>query len=536
MRIGKLHLHWGAPPRRRRYEAANMNRLTADWVFGASSSNREIQGGLKVIRERARELERNNDYGRRYLQLVEDNIVGRGFALRVEGDTDNRVRDGFNAWARTADITGRLSWPDMQRLVVRTVARDGEAIAQTIMGRFADGMALQIMEADYIDEAYNSIPPHSPRIVQGVEIDANGRPIAYHCLTEHPGDTASIRATRKRIPASEMIHVARIERPGQVRAVSWVASCMQALKMLYGYQEAELVASRAAACKMGFFKSPPGEGGFHGDDEQNGAKITEMQAGSFQELSSGQDFVPFDPTHPTTQYGVFVKDILRQLSGGLGVAYNNFANDLDGVSYSSIRSGSIEEREHWIVLQEWFAHAFLSQVFSRWLDMAGTTGAAGLTTATAESFRGKDRWTGRRWPWVDPAADIAAKKEEIALGLVAPSQIAAERGDDYAQVQVQIAADNSTRADNSLQAVSAIADKSGAVSDTALNGAQIDSMVTVIVEAAAGRLPKAAVGPILAASFPTLDKSEIAAIVKPLTAFEPQAAPETPAAIGEPKP
>ena len=42
---------------------------------GVTSANKEIKGDLKTLRARARQLERDNDYVRRYLKL-ENNVLG----------------------------------------------------------------------------------------------------------------------------------------------------------------------------------------------------------------------------------------------------------------------------------------------------------------------------------------------------------------------------------------------------------------------------------------------------------------------------
>ena len=118
------------------------------------------------------------------------------------------------------------------------------------------------------------------------------------------------------------------------------------------------------------------------------------------------------------------------------MAYNNFANDLDGVSYSSIRSGTLEERENWMVIQDWFINSFCKPVYSKWLEMALTTQAVKLPLAKIEKFRA-DTWTGRRWPWVDPQSDMAARETELRLGLTSKSQIVQEQGKDFEEVQKQ---------------------------------------------------------------------------------------------------
>lgn len=519
MKFFGIEIRRNRPSNVRRYDAAHVSRLTADWVFGPLSCNEEIRGGIETVRSRARELERNDNLARKYLAMVEANIVGRGFQLRVvDGES---VRDRFAEWSNSCDARGALSWADIQRLVVRTAARDGDLFVRFLRGsQYKGGFALQVLEGDYVDHMRNEALPSGNRVIMGIEVDQLGREVAAYFRDRHPGDGVYTTTTGRteRISAQDYIHIFRQERPGQVRAVSWMAASMQSMRMLHAYQEAELVAARIGSCKMGFYKIPPGES-FGGDGKDgNGAPLTDATPGVFEQMPTGWDFTAFNPQHPTTQYGIFVKDIKRDIAGGLNVAYNNLANDLEGVSFSSIRSGTIEEREQWIVFQDWFARAFLRPVFAEWLRMAAL--GAVITPSEAEQFSGRDVWAGRRWPWVDPQSDIAAKKEEVALGLTTPSMIADERGTDFVAIQKQLANDNAVREGNNLSPIAQAA-ASAAVQDTALNGAQIASLVQIMQAAASGLIPAKSVGPILAASFPSLDNSEISSIVSPLNGFEP---------------
>lgn len=154
MKFLGVEIRIGKPRQSRRYDAARIDRLTADWVFGHMSSNEEIKGGIETVRNRARELERNDNLARKYLAMVEANVVGRGFQLRVkDGD---KVRDAFNAWADSADARGLVSWPDLQRLVVRTAARDGDCFVRFLRGpSYKGGMALQVLEGDFVDHSKN---------------------------------------------------------------------------------------------------------------------------------------------------------------------------------------------------------------------------------------------------------------------------------------------------------------------------------------------------------------------------------------------
>ncbi len=236
---------------------------------------------------------------------------------------------------------------DLCNHVITGMARDGEVFLQVVKGNYLrHGIAVQIIEPDRVDEEKNELAPNGNQIRMGVELDnRTKRPIAYHVLTYHKGDYDYMLPQNERkyevIPADEMMHIYRVERAGQTRGVPWSAAALSSLKMLHGYREAELVAARTAAAKMGFFTSPAGDGftadGF--DDEDNTVPIFDAEAGSFHQLPAGVSFQAFDPTHPTSAFADFEKAILRGIAGGLGVSYTSLANDLEGTSYSSIRQG-----------------------------------------------------------------------------------------------------------------------------------------------------------------------------------------------------
>ena len=66
-------------PRRflRNYAGANTGRLFADWLSGSSkSADAELRPALRTLRERSRDLERNSDYGRRFIEMVKVGAIG----------------------------------------------------------------------------------------------------------------------------------------------------------------------------------------------------------------------------------------------------------------------------------------------------------------------------------------------------------------------------------------------------------------------------------------------------------------------------
>jgi lambda family phage portal protein len=230
----------------------------------------------------------------------------------------------------------------------------------------------------------------------------------------------------------------------QVRGVPWIYAALINLNQLGAFEEAAIIAARVGAAKMGFFTSPDGSAAGLSDAEVDGEFLTDAQPGAFSVLPEGYKFESWDPDYPHTGYKDFVQARLRSIASGLGIAYHTLANDLADVNYSSARAGTLEERDNWTVLQDWFANAFLVPVFTDWLEQALARGAITRPNGSALSAEKLDKfsehhWQGRRWAWVDPLKDIEAARLAIKTGIASPQQIAAQNGVDVEDTLAQIA-------------------------------------------------------------------------------------------------
>ena len=115
------------------------------------------------------------------------------------------------------------------------------------------------------------------------------------------------------------------------------------------------------------------------------------------------------------------------------------------MSFSSIRSGTLEERDRWASDQEWFIGAFMEPVYRAWLKRALLAGAIRMSNGSPLPAVKEDKflahqWQPRRWEWVDPRADMEAKVLAVKAGLMAPQDLAAAMGYDYQDVVRDIAA------------------------------------------------------------------------------------------------
>lgn len=446
---------------KRGYDAAKRNRLHGGWGY-QQSANAEIRSALHTIRNLSRHLAVNNDYGRRFLGMLKNNVVGpagirlQAMPLKPDGTVDQAdaavIEAGWKAFCKAGVCTvdGRLSMTDALRLGVETLAKDGELLIRHFDGWAgnADRYAFQLIEADHLDENNNQpAGDRRGRIRMGVELNKFNRPQKYYLFENHPGDDLPTYSQRRyqAFGADELDHIFLVERAGQVRGVPWMVTPSKRMHMLDGYEDAELVASRTAASKMGFFKSQDGEG-YVGDDEETEAdgeggtrKVPVMDAepGTFEDIGN-LDFVPFDPQHPTGQYDAFVKAILRGIASGLGVSYVSLANDLKGVSWSSVRYAAIDDRDFYMALQGFVIEHMLGPIFAHWLENAIRVGALPLPYSMLHKFSNVV-WQPRRWKWVDPAKEAKGHQSALEMGTTSPQRIAADSHGDLEEIFKEIA-------------------------------------------------------------------------------------------------
>jgi len=451
--------------RKRNYAGAAISRLNSGWGTVPTPPNWHIWQGLQSLRTRSREQSRNNDYARRFIAMVKSNIIGpngiimQSKAADPDGQADKLAQDAIEStwreWSRYCDAAGRLTLTEMCRLIIATVAVDGECLVRRVnAGPYA--FQLKLIDPELLDIRYNETRPGGNRVRMGVEMDKHGKPLAYYLLDDAHADlyqSSYYTGKHIRVPADEMLHLYLPEMIDQSRGVPWMASALVRMKNLHGYEEAAVIASRIGASKMGFFHAADGEGpeALADDETPDGEFIQDAEPGAFEVLPEGYDFTAFNPDYPHQQFGDFVKATLRGIASGLGVAYNGLANDLEGVNFSSIRAGVLEEREQWKTLQQWFIDAFMRPVFESWLDMQLAIGTIRVPTKAGvlkplpqdrfEKFR-KVSFQPRRWAWVDPLKDMAANEKSIELGLKSRSEIIRDMGRDPDDVWAEISREN----------------------------------------------------------------------------------------------
>ncbi len=463
----------------RKYAAAQIGRLQQGWITQPSLIDQDIRGGLDTLRARSREEAQNNGYYKGFLRDLKENVVGAmGFQLIskpmdsdtiVDVEAKNSIERHWKIWNRKEnrpEVSG-MSFKAFCKLVIHSAAQDGEVFIWEQKGSNFNPYrySLRLMEPGSVDVRLNTeqfgntvsgiaIPPGNV-IRMGVEFDQNRFPVAYHVLASERDLEFFIHPTtgRKyiRIPGDEIIHLFLHDGIWQTRGVPWIHPALLRFNQLDKYEEAELVAARGGASKMGFITDADDGTGYTGDDDEDEsddeALIEEFEPGMIGRLKQGQTFTGFNPDHPKAVYPAFVKTNLRGIAAALGESYNQFAQDLEGVSFGSLRQGALCERAIWMGLQQWLIEEAFDRIFSNWLETSllaeAITNRNGrpLPFDRLEKFQ-EHEWQPRRWEWIDPLKDTTADRVQQMDLTMSRSERIRKRGRQPSEVFGEIAAEN----------------------------------------------------------------------------------------------
>ncbi|HEY5564231.1 MAG TPA: phage portal protein [Rhodothermia bacterium] len=446
------------------YKGALVGRTTADWIVMNTSADAEIRTSLPKLRDRSRQLVRDNDYVQSAQRNVRTNVVGQGVGFqsqvrmrrgkdsygkgKLNKEMNDQIEGAWYRWQRKENChtAGMLCFDDIERLVMDSNFESGEVLVRFVTQRMGSSkvpLALEIIESDMLDDGLNDIAANGNAIRMGVEVNSWGRPVAYWFHARHPGDypmvqtnTADRARARKRVPADEILHLFITKRPNQTRGVPWLHSTILRLHHMGGYEEAEVIAARATACQMGFIQSP--EGDAPGDMVENGQRVTESEPGVWKYLAPGETANMITPSRPGGQFDPFIRLMLRGVAAGVGGSYESISRDYSQSNYSSSRLALIDDRELWKILQGWLIKNFHQVVYERWMDLAVLSGE--LVIPDYETNRENyiyPRWMPRGWAWVDPAKEVAASIAAVRAGFTTVSEVVAQAGGDYEELLVQ---------------------------------------------------------------------------------------------------
>ena len=433
------------------YETAVPSR-TNDIKKSDGDADRSIQIAGKTLIEQARYLEENHDLVNGILTTLVNNTIGRdGITVEplprmADGTVNRELADEmilkYDLWSQRPEVTGELTRAGMERILARSLYRDGEVFLQHVVGmrrgvkHLTDiPYSVEMLECDMV-------PIHHPddvdgNMYNGVKKNEWGQPTHYRVYKRHPGSLKAWDVDTKMVPAERMLHAKLTNRIGQTRGVSAFAPVLIRLNDLKSYEQAEQVAARMAAC-MGLYIKRGNPDLYQPGDEADEDRYFDMAPGMiYDQLLPGEEIGDISPNRPSQLLQPFRDSMLKAATSGVNANYSTVAKDYSG-TYSAQRQELSDSYVNYATLQADFVAQVCRPMWEQFVTVAINSGIlkqpSGLNPDTLydAQFRGPVQ------PWIDPSKEASANLIQVRAGFKSLSQVIRERGENPRKVFAEI--------------------------------------------------------------------------------------------------
>lgn len=504
------------------YTAADTGSRREGWTTVNATGEKTNEHDRDIIRARARDLERNSDMLPAQVLALERNVVGTGIMLQAKikrngGDeTDEAlntlIEDAWRDWCKPehCDITARMSFDEIQEMCVRRRFVDGGILVIKVYenGQFK----LQLKEVDCLDTSILAFEKN--RVVGGIELNEYDKAVAYHI--KQSSDFAIMPSVR--VPANRVCYLSYLTRPSQIREMTPAAPSLPRID-----DTNELITSAVMKERLlsyfGLLLSNTGAGigGFgrgigESSDPKKAYPEEVLEQGMIKRLAPGEVPHVINPSGVSSTAGDMARLTQRLSGGAVGLSYEASSRDMSQVNYSSARQGLLEDQRTYRRWQQNLITHLCTNVYLEWLDWAVLKGQISLPDYYQDkaSYQ-KHIWISSGWEWIDPLKESKANTEALHSGQKTLQDICSANGKDWRDVikqrglELELQKQYGLSLDvQSAPATSEPGEVSPAPEDTPLilNGAQIDSLVSIVQLTASGQISYDSAIKILTSAYP----------------------------------
>ncbi|NWD49028.1 phage portal protein [Pseudomonas gingeri] len=470
--------------------ASRMLRSMASWFPLLGSPNRDL-GSVerKTLVARSRDAMRNHLIARAAIVRSRTNIVGTGLICRPQVDHEalgmtEEEGDAFNAlvqreWElyandpRECDAEATLNHYQLQALALVSAMTGGDCFVATPWDDERLGTIfstrLQLIETDRVSNP-NGVPD-SESLVEGVEFDKYGAPVAYHICNGYPDDKFlrhSLRWDRVEVFGAETGRRRTLqvwcdkERPGLKRGAPYLAPILEPLQKLERYASAELMAAVISAMFTVFIKkgsdfSSSGSGQpVFGDEDPiasaGGAPAPiELGEGAIVDLAQGEEPVVANPARPNAQFDPFFSAIVKEIGAALELPMEELLLHYSS-SYSAARAAMLQAWRFYTMRRWWLVCDFCQPSYELMFDEAVARGrihAPGYHDPALRKAYTKAIWIGPARGAIDELKEAKAAQARIDAGISNETiETAGMSGETWTQVNQQRARELAQRKAN----------------------------------------------------------------------------------------
>jgi lambda family phage portal protein len=432
--------------------ASRRGRLSAAFEQERRHINSAIMAGGSVLRARSRYHVRENALLGAAKETWVAFSVGSGISpswVGLKPEVKKALHKAFNRWAKRCDFDGRTTYYGLQAIIEWEVFEAGECFVRLIRHPLKP-LRLQLIRSEQLPYDVSFAAQSGREIRLGIEFDTTTQErVAYHFWKQDPGDgtKAAQPEQLQRVPAEDVLHIMRVDQPGQLRGMPRTKAALIPAAKLDSYDDNLLERANVASAFAVFMKKTGDDrssGGVANGEGPEGQPEAHIEAGTIIDCLPGEEPVPIQPPDPGSNYEAFRYQQATRVTSVMGTPYAETTGDLRKANYSSTRAGRtplkrrVEQHQ-----QFWLIPQFCDPVVQAWVADALLRGVPGLPSDAPMNIEAYDdvNHVPPYWEYVDPRGDAQA---DIMLAdnlMKSRSRIAAERGEDPVEMDEEIAED-----------------------------------------------------------------------------------------------
>lgn len=457
--------------------ASSTRRALKGFIPNSGAPNEDINRNNATLRQRARMLYMSSAVATSAINTNRTKVIGTGLTLKASVDRDvlGLSPDAAKEWQHTAEAEFRLwagkkqncdalglnNFESLQQLALKAWLMSGDVFAlvkrypATPLNPYT--LRLHIVEADractptkygggYTESGFieGKIPEGEPgaghTVYDGVEVDENGRVVAYHISNTYPGQITGevqkwhrIEAYGKKTGLPNILHIMDSERPDQYRGVPYLAQVIEPLLQLRRYTESELMAALVQSFFTAWIETETdpsdtpfnevgagdiaginADGGAISDNISDDENEYEMGPGTVTHLAPGEKVNFGNPNIPTAGFETFVKTLCKLIGSALELPYDVLIKEFNS-SYSAGRGALLEAWEAFKMRRSWFVNDFCQPVYELFLAEAVALGRLKAVGFYTDPLL-REAWCGARW--IGPVQGSLDPKKEAEAALM----------------------------------------------------------------------------------------------------------------------
>lgn len=422
---------------KRKYDGASKGKRLSKWKTSSTSINEENLSALSTLRNRSRDLARNNPWAASAVDKFQTNLVGDGIVPQfflhdpeMIGGADllKKCQRDWYEWTESSDFSadGQLSFYGTQSLSARSILEAGEFVSRKIINpKLNSKIQIQLYEPDFIDSSKNEKLKSGNIVVQGIEFDRFSRRVALWLFARHPGDENGDRQESKRHDIGDFHNTFEHWRIGQIRGVSGFAPVIVKLRDFDEYQDYQLLKQKISACFTGVItRNIDSE-----VDDDDIDDFEDINPGLFVRAAPGEAVTFSDP--PSVEgYRDFSSVTTQAISAGLGISREALTNDFSDVNFTSARAGKQEFIGKMKRARMMYLYPTYNKYFA-WFREAQLINGNNF-------FPIGVNWSPPKTSYLDPLKEIKANSEAINSGQISISQVIRESGQDPDEMFAEI--------------------------------------------------------------------------------------------------